>query len=70
MAVLISLFGLHISIFAQGPGSRNSEAFDASPPKMGEMIPNVSAYDSSGEDIELRDHLNGTYTVLVFGCLT
>lgn len=38
-------------------------------PDVGEMIPNVTVLDESGDEYELW-RLKGKYTVLVFGCLT
>lgn len=38
-------------------------------PRIGEDLPEVSAYDAAGQMVNLRS-LKGHYTVLVFGCLT
>ena len=35
----------------------------------GTMLPNTSAYDEQGEKFSTAE-LRGSYTVLVFGCLT
>ncbi len=39
-------------------------------PKVGSLIPNVSAFDSEGRNFALREKLKGRHTVIVFGCLT
>ncbi|MDA1017339.1 MAG: hypothetical protein O3A00_23140 [Planctomycetota bacterium] len=38
-------------------------------PKSGTMLPAVSAFNDKGETFSTRD-LKGSYSVLVFGCLT
>ncbi len=44
-------------------------SFEQSAPKVGELLPDVSALDADGKPLELRS-LKGHYSVLVFGCLT
>ena len=38
-------------------------------PRVGTLLPNVSAFDEEGKQFELSE-LRGEYSVLVFGCLT
>jgi len=45
------------------------ERFEATTPAIGEPMPELSAYDGDGGKFELGS-LKGSYTVLVFGCLT
>lgn len=52
---------------AQGPGKENG--FDRLKPAVGELLPNVTAFDAKGKKLALKQ-LRGQYTVLVFGCLT
>ena len=49
-------------------GGDNRE-FMAQPPRIGELIPDVTGYDEQGNEFSLRD-LKGQHTVLVCGCLT
>ncbi|MCA9123391.1 MAG: hypothetical protein H6822_10910 [Planctomycetaceae bacterium] len=43
--------------------------FDRNAPAIGEPLPNLRAYDATGQTIQLGE-FKGCYTVLVFGCLT
>jgi len=45
------------------------DRFEASTPAIGDPMPDLSAYDEDGARFELSS-LKGSYTVLVFGCLT
>ena len=45
------------------------ERFEAAPPAIGDPMPALSAYDEDGGALELAS-LKGSYSVLVFGCLT
>ena len=45
------------------------DRFEATTPAIGEPMPDLSAYDEDGGELELSS-LKGSYTVLVFGCLT
>ncbi len=71
---LVGLFGLALggSLAAQSAhlhhGSDNTE-FMEQPPRIGELIPDVTGYDEQGNEFSLRD-LKGQHTVLVCGCLT
>ena len=51
-----------------GMGGMN-DRFEASPPAVGELAPDVTVYDAGGKPFELRG-FEGNVTVLVFGCLT
>jgi len=59
------------SAFAQPRGGRGglNARFERNSPKTGSLLPDVSAYDENGKKFKLRS-LKGSYTVLVFGCLT
>jgi peroxiredoxin len=46
-----------------------SRRFEESSPQLGEPLPDITAYDQEGQELELRD-LKDSYAVLVFGCLT
>jgi len=43
--------------------------FERTAPKVGEALPDVTGYDAEGKEFKLS-RLKGSYTVLVFGCLT
>ena len=43
--------------------------FDANSPRVGEPLPDISAYEGRGTPLRLAS-LKGSHTVLVFGCLT
>ena len=45
------------------------QGFDTKAPAVGDQLPDLRAYNSAGEPIQLGN-LKGNYTVLVFGCLT
>ena len=54
---------------SQRSRSRASSGFGRSAPKIGDSLPEVSAFDAEGKEFNLSS-LKGHYTVLVFGCLT
>ncbi len=43
--------------------------FDNASPDLGELVPDIAVFDEEGTPFELRS-FKGSYTVLVFGCLT
>lgn len=43
--------------------------FEQAKPAIGDLLPDVAAFDENGQKLKLRD-LKGQYTVIVFGCLT
>ena len=43
--------------------------FERTAPKVGEALPDASGYDAEGKEFRLSS-LKGSYSVLVFGCLT
>ncbi|MAS92334.1 MAG: hypothetical protein CMO55_03990 [Verrucomicrobiales bacterium] len=56
------------SVSAQRPGGK---AKDTGPlPLLGKELPDVSAYDETGEPFALRQRLKGKHGVIIFGCLT
>lgn len=52
-----------------GPAQILVQRFDREAPQIGDAVPDVTAYDSKGNDFNLRS-LKENYSVLVFGCLT
>lgn len=38
-------------------------------PQIGEALPSVTCFDEDGNEVNLAD-LKGSYSVIVFGCLT
>ncbi len=56
--------------YAQQRERPDNETFLHQSPRVGELIPDVIGYDEQGEPFPLRARLRGSYTVLVFGCLT
>ncbi len=52
-----------------GPGSRGSASLERAGLKVGSMLPDVDVYDAEGQVVSTAS-LRGSYTVLVFGCLT
>ncbi len=43
--------------------------FERTAPKVGEVLPDATGYDAEGKEFKLS-RLKGSYSVLVFGCLT
>ena len=43
--------------------------FERTAPKVGEALPDATGYDAEGKEFKLS-RLKGSYSVLVFGCLT
>ncbi len=43
--------------------------FERTAPKVGEALPDAAGYDAEGKEFKLS-RLKGSYSVLVFGCLT
>ena len=43
--------------------------FDDNSPELGDLVPDIAILDQEGKPFELRS-FTGSYTVLVFGCLT
>ena len=54
---------------AQRP-SRGEFAGRSSLPRVGQAMPDVSAFDSNGKPFSLRQKTKGRHAVIVFGCLT
>jgi hypothetical protein len=57
---------------AQDPAGRDAvvKRFEATAPKIGAPVPDVSLVDAKGKVHSLRDLAGEHYTVLVLGCLT
>ncbi len=54
----------------RGGGRAGPDAqFGREAPKIGDPLPNLTAYDANGNEFKLSS-LKGHYSVLVFGCLT
>jgi cytochrome oxidase Cu insertion factor (SCO1/SenC/PrrC family) len=71
LAAGISLLFLNIAA-GQGPArekGRQQNLLARSGLKLGDPLPDVTAYDADGHAFRLRS-LKGHYAVLVFGCLT
>jgi cytochrome oxidase Cu insertion factor (SCO1/SenC/PrrC family) len=62
---LLTLAFLANSIVAPAFGQ---SGFDRGP-AVGDQLPDISGYDAAGKPVELAQ-MKGSYTVLVFGCLT
>jgi hypothetical protein len=54
----------------QKKASRMVEQFNLGSPETGEVIPDLYGYDDNGKEINLKETMQGQYTVIVFGCLT
>ena len=53
-----------------GRSGRGRDAgFEKSKPAVGDLLPDVSAYDDQGRKFALKS-LRGSYSVITFGCLT
>ena len=48
---------------------QSEEAFVKDKPAIGDMLPDLTVYDSNGREVATSS-LRGHYTVLTFGCLT
>ncbi|MGB0579769.1 MAG: hypothetical protein ACPGVU_08730 [Limisphaerales bacterium] len=64
-ALLVAPFSAN----AQRP-SRGGFGGQGSMPRVGETMPDVSAFDSNGKPFSLRQKTKGRHAVIVFGCLT
>jgi len=53
-----------------GAGGGMTASFEASSPAVGEAMPEVVVYRSSGEPISFQQLLGDRYTVVILGCLT
>ncbi len=51
-------------------GGGLNDRFEAAAPAIGDRFPDVTAYNSQGEKVRLRDRVRDHYTVVVLGCLT
>ena len=75
LALVLSIAGTSVS--QERPSGRKptggkegvNRGFEASAPKIGELLPDVAGFDADGNEFRLRS-LRGHYSVLVFGCLT
>lgn len=50
--------------------SRGDVGGRGSMPKVGDLLPDVEAFDSNGKPFSLRLKTKGRHAVVVFGCLT
>ena len=76
LAGLLAITCSPFASYGQRPGeggqsgrSQVSTAFKRSSPGIGEAIPDVTVYTADGKKFS-TSQLKGSYTVLVFGCLT
>lgn len=67
-AVLVALAGPAEALAQKGKGKSDAD-FLKEKPSVGDVIPDVTAYDPSGKEVKTSS-LRGHHTVLVFGCLT
>ena len=51
-------------------GGGPSQRFEKTAPAIGEELLDVTLYDPAGQPVNLREKLEGKYTVLILGCLT
>lgn len=63
--VLCGFLLVSSQVLAQGPQGRMANRL----PEVGSSVPKVSAFDEQGQVVSTAS-LRGSYTVLVFGCLT
>jgi len=69
-AICLSLLGADQGqVGPRRGGGRLNQRFSRESPAVGDRLPHVSGYDAEGRPFEL-ENLQGSYTVLVFGCLT
>ncbi len=47
----------------------NDPQFEKKSPVVGELLPDITAYDADGSEFALRS-IKDNYSVIVFGCLT
>ncbi len=67
IAIAVSLLmGSQVSAQRRG---RSSPRFSLNALQIGDMLPDITVFDSEGKELPLRS-LKEHYTVLVFGCLT
>jgi len=66
---ITATIALTFAVNAQRP-SRGEFAGRSSLPRVGEVMPDVSAFDSNGKPFSLRQKTKGRHAVIVFGCLT
>ncbi len=68
---LLAALGLAGSAQAQlDPRQQATRRFEATAPAVGEPLPDLTVYDTGGEELRLGELLHGHYTVIVLGCLT
>ena len=68
---LLAVLGLGGSAQAQlDPRWQATRPFETTAPAVGEPLPDLTVYDSAGEELRLGELLHGHYTVIVLGCLT
>jgi len=73
---LLAIIGAPFASYGQRPEqggqsgrSQVATSFQRSSPGIGEVIPEVTVYTADGKKFS-TSQLKGSYTVLVFGCLT
>ncbi len=67
-AALAAMLLWHASVlYAQGPRPQRGPQFRL--PEPGTQLPDLTVYDEQGNPVALKN-LRGSWTVLVFGCLT
>ena len=52
------------------PREQGTRRFEDTAPAVGDSLPDLTVYDAGGKELQLRQMLQGHYTVIVLGCLT
>ena len=67
--ILAMLLAIILAMALAQRKKKNDDAFPREKPAVGDSLPDLVVYDSSGKEISTAS-LRGHYTVLTFGCLT
>ncbi len=67
--LLVPMLGCMVMPTYAQPGNASRGRGGGQVPKPGTMLPTVTAFDEQGQEFSTST-LRGSYTVLVFGCLT
>ena len=67
--ILLALFLTLWSLVGAQPGGRGNDRLERAGLKVGQAIPQANLYTADGRHFSLSE-LGGSYTVLIFGCLT
>jgi cytochrome oxidase Cu insertion factor (SCO1/SenC/PrrC family) len=67
--ILLALFLTLWSLVGAQPGGRGNDRLERAGLKVGQDLPQANLYTADGRHFSLSE-LGGSYTVLIFGCLT